>query len=165
MAENFHMPEIKKELLSLPDLSRRRTKSDATQYKQHRRSSQVPEITVEDCSDTYTDLEVAESLDHFDIHLTEPIRPRANTCPENIFKRIKDRPATPPPLEGKKLTWKELSRSPSKEKVSFAPHKLTKVSEDSEFTLKYQASSNAQRSTNITRPSSVSRTVGLSECG
>lgn len=175
MDEKQSMPVVKNELLPLSDLSRRRSLSDASQYKQARRNSKpvIPDIKI--TNDDSSEMSLDEIEDEFDFDLTLPMRPRANTCPNDLFQRPKsNRPPTPPPIEGKKLTWRELSHSPRHDKVTFAKHKLTKVSEDTEDKPKPEivltitemsscASEGAKSNGSITPP--VSRTIGLSEFG
>ena len=178
MSEKANVPPpVKMELLPLLDM-RRRSKSDVSQYKNIRRTScsYLPEIKVEDCSEGLGQSDEDE-LD--DLPPLGAFRPRSNTCPNDLFHRRKARPPTPPPLEGKKLTWKELSRNPSKEKICFAPHKLSKVSEVSEGgkmdTEKSKNQDNISscttklQKTQISDASSrniaISRTIGVTECG
>ncbi|XP_048744277.1 uncharacterized protein LOC125657623 [Ostrea edulis] len=176
MEEQKTMPKVKQELLPLPDLSRRRSHSDAAQYRQARRNSTkstIPDIKI--TNDDSSDISLDEIEDEFDFELTFPMRPRANTCPNDLFQRPKSsRPPTPPPIEGKKLTWKELTQSPRHEKVTFAKHKLTKVSEVTEDKAKPEvvltitemsscASEDAKVNSSISP--TISRTIGLSEIG
>ncbi|XP_062602439.1 uncharacterized protein LOC134264156 [Saccostrea cucullata] len=175
MDEHPTMPSLKKELLPLPDLSRRRSHSDASQYRQTRRNSKntIPDIKI--TNDDSSELSLDEIEDEFELDFTLPMRPRANTCPNDLFQRPKsNRPPTPPPIEGKKLTWKEMTQSPRHEKVTFAKHKLTKVSEDTEDKFKPEivltitemsscASEGAKVNGSVSP--SLTRTIGLSENG
>lgn len=175
MEEQSNMPVLKRELLPLPDLSRRRSHSDAAQYKQNRRNSKttIPDIKI--TNDDSSEMSLDEIEDELDFDLTVPMRPRANTCPNDLFQRPKsNRPPTPPPIEGKKLTWRELSHSPRHEKVTFAKHKLSKVSEVTEdkprsevvLTITEMSSCATEGAkANGGRTPPMSRTVGLSEFG
>lgn len=97
----------------------------------------LPDIIVDDCSED--ELEKIYSPDIMTNELTNteegaffvytsPPRQRSNTCPSNMFRRVTDRPPTPPPSD--KVSKDGFTRHHSKEKVSFSPHKLSKVTED-----------------------------------
>ncbi|KAK3094474.1 hypothetical protein FSP39_002219 [Pinctada imbricata] len=183
MTEKREINQLPTEILPIPPdaMMRRRSLSDATQYKGTRRTScLLPEIKVEDCSEKKVQSD-DEELD--ELPPLGAFRPRANTCPNDLFHHRRPRPPTPPPSEGKKLTWKELTRNPSKEKVMFSPHKLSKVSEVSEgikgetdknqntdksvnyTTRKLQQTSLTDGATATARSAGVARTIGVTECG
>ena len=92
---------------------------------------QLPEIMVEDFS-----VEGHSAVaDVSDGGLIVPQqRQRANTCPEELFRKRRNRPATPPPCRKSGPNKFMFKTPPKREAISFVVHKLGKLSEDSEST-------------------------------
>ena len=98
----------------------------------------LPDIIVDDCSDDELEKiyspdvitnELANTAQGAFFVYTSPPRQRSNTCPSNMFRRkINNRPPTPPPSD--KVPKDGYQRHIGKDKVSFSPHKLSKVAED-----------------------------------
>jgi hypothetical protein len=116
---------------------RRRANSDpnASHIRAFQDSCQLPEITVEDFSDMDKQcmLDKANCTQEGAFFVpSSPPRPRSNTCPDDLFrKKAAARPPTPPPMPGvKKNPFGGLPRHVSRERVSFAPHKLSKLKEN-----------------------------------
>ncbi|KAK7465247.1 hypothetical protein BaRGS_00037584 [Batillaria attramentaria] len=93
----------------------------------------LPEITVEDCTDNEL-LEINAGLDEgglFGMDATP--RRRANTCPEDLFRKRNGRPPTPPPSTFRKGSSKfkpGFTKPVLRESVSFIHHRLSKLTED-----------------------------------
>ncbi|XP_033756587.1 uncharacterized protein LOC117339222 [Pecten maximus] len=107
----------------------------------------LPEILVEDFSEMK--IQVKEKFESGSLKIkedfrrcsdvgfktdTEPFaRPRANTCPDDMFRPVRRRPSTPPPRDMEhsaiRRDMKNKRRSGGK-LFSFAPHSLSKVTED-----------------------------------
>ncbi|ESO87864.1 hypothetical protein LOTGIDRAFT_166165 [Lottia gigantea] len=124
-------------LLSVDNLQRPRANSDPGIFT-------LPEIIVQDCSsgDAVTKkLSEIEDDDYFSFNAC--MRPRSNTCPEDLFHQRPERPGTPPPILEKRHQRHGRFNfvSPSKTCVSFAHHNLSNISEDEgpETVIKYSA--------------------------
>ncbi|CAG5114919.1 unnamed protein product [Candidula unifasciata] len=118
--------------LSVDETKRPRANSDPVGLHLH--INPVPEITVtgEDCRDGGRTED-----DEEDSFLIPPFpRRRANTCPEDMFRVSRGRPPTPPPTDlrilrnsaGKRFSFNFSPKDISS--ISFAHHKLSKVSEE-----------------------------------
>ncbi|XP_052771273.1 uncharacterized protein LOC128210961 [Mya arenaria] len=94
----------------------------------------LPDITVDDCSDDEDNDEFREELANTNegafFVFKSPPRQRSNTCPMNMFSKRqrnrRNRPATPPPADE---VPHDAPRYPSWERVPFSPHALTSVEE------------------------------------
>ena len=118
--------------LTVDDGGRPRANSDPTVGTGVTLPLLLPEITVEDCGDSeLLDVQMGgEQGGLFGLDATP--RPRANTCPEDLFRRKPNgRPPTPPPGTFRKdRRFKSgFSKPVLKESVSFTHHKLSKLTE------------------------------------
>ncbi|XP_041370077.1 uncharacterized protein LOC121384007 [Gigantopelta aegis] len=114
-------------LLSVNEDIRPRANTDPTNGKDG--SVQLPEIMVEDFS-VEGHSAVADVSDGGLIIPQQ--RQRANTCPEELFRKRRNRPATPPPCRKSGPNKFVFKTPPKREPISFVVHKLGKLSEDSE---------------------------------
>ncbi|XP_060076956.1 uncharacterized protein LOC132556562 [Ylistrum balloti] len=107
----------------------------------------LPEILVEDFSERK--LQVKEKFETGSLKIKDDFRrcsdvgfknelepfqrPRASTCPDDMFRPIRKRPSTPPPrdMEHAAIRRDMKNKRRSGGKFSFAPHSLSKVTEDS----------------------------------
>lgn len=160
--------------LELPDVMRRRSLSDSAKVREKIITKNVPQITVEDCSE-----QQSSDDDFFNV----PSRPRARTCPEDMFRLPKVRPPTPPPEEEKQ--FKPVSKHRSRERLIFAHHKLERVAEEtrdgradsakgSKKLSQKSSGKDKMKSHSPTKEISllsknkrtlISRPIGLTECG
>lgn len=128
----------------------------------------LPDIIVDDCSED--ELERIYSPDAMTKELTNseegaffvytsPPRQRSNTCPSNMFRKKLDRPPTPPPSD--RVSKEGFNRHISKDKVSFSPHKLTKVTEDVPDLSKSTDRKGPQHKTPSRKPTHIPGTTAL----
>lgn len=107
----------------------------------------LPEILVEDFSERR--LQVKEKFESGSLKIKEDFRrcsevgfkndtnpferPRANTCPDDMFRPVRRRPSTPPPrdMEHSAIRRDMKNKRRLGANFSFAPHSLSKVTEDS----------------------------------
>ncbi|KAK6178454.1 hypothetical protein SNE40_013243 [Patella caerulea] len=111
-------------LLRVENILRPRANSDPGVFT-------LPEIIVQDYSGESVSRKLTEAEDDF-FSLCEPGRPRANTCPDDLFRKKHERPGTPPPVTGSETRRSGRFNfiSPSRTCVSFAHHNLSKIIED-----------------------------------
>lgn len=123
-----------KNLLKVDEGLRPRANSDPTMGGKIITPFQMPEIMIEDCADNDELVQIDSQKDQGGLFGQDAIpRRRANTCPEDLFRRRRTRPPTPPPTSYRKdpRTKMTILKPPMKEAISFAHHRLGKLAEDS----------------------------------
>lgn len=133
-----------KQFLTVDEGMRPRANSDPVAGAKVKGLFHLPEIKVEDCTGedrvevkriiSDDDNDDDDECGFFDVRI--PPRRRAHTCPDDLFRRQRSRPPTPPPATFRKGKHQSGSRSPTfkpvlKESVSFTHHRLCKLTEES----------------------------------